>query len=60
MDTTQTAAVGTATKRKPFVGTGDFTRERHEGPQRTMEERCADIRRLQAEHPERLTIPLVR
>ena len=34
---------------KQYSGTGDFTRERHERPERSHEEVSADILRLQAE-----------
>jgi len=34
--------------------TGDFTIDRHILPQPTLEEIWADVRRLEAEHPERL------
>jgi len=34
---------------KQYSGTGDFTRERHERPERSHEEVAADILRLQKE-----------
>jgi len=56
-----TAQVTTdAVTREGFVRRGDFTKERHEKPERTMAEVAADILRLQAEHPERLTIKPIR
>jgi len=43
-----------------FIRRGDFTKERHERPERSEDEVWADIMRLQAEHPERLTIKPIR
>jgi hypothetical protein len=41
---------GTKTFLMMFSGTGDFTKERHELPEPTMEEAIAGINRLQEEH----------
>jgi hypothetical protein len=54
------STTATATQYENFVGRGDFTKERRERPQRTGAEIDADIQRLQAEYPERLTIRPVR
>jgi hypothetical protein len=43
-----------------FVGRGDFTKERHEWPKRSLDEIYADMACLEAEHPERLTIEPMR
>jgi hypothetical protein len=53
------SAISTTTPQK-FIGRGDFTKERHERPERSMEEIEADILRLEAEYPETLTINPVR
>ncbi|MDR2693410.1 MAG: hypothetical protein LBB74_04250 [Chitinispirillales bacterium] len=38
------------------MGYGDFTRERHERPERPLADIIADIMQDQVAHPERLTI----
>ncbi|GBU20755.1 hypothetical protein R80B4_00640 [Fibrobacteres bacterium R8-0-B4] len=48
------------TDSEKFIGRGDFTKERHDRPKRPKAEIVADIERLQAEYPERLTIRPVR
>jgi len=60
MSTAQAQATIGAVTREGFVRRGDWTKERHEKPERAMAEVAADILRLQAEHPERLTIKPVR
>jgi len=50
----------TPTERENLIGRGDFTMERHEKPKRSKAEIVADIERLQAEYPERLTVKPVR
>jgi len=54
MATAQAAAA--PIDRKKVIERGDFTKERHERPERSAAEVNAAILRMQAEHPERLTI----
>jgi len=47
--TTAQATVAPPIDLTNFIGRGDFTKKRHEKPERTEEEADADIMRIQAE-----------
>jgi hypothetical protein len=56
MSATATASANLTESCVPEDGYGDFTKERHERPERPIEDIITDIMRLQAAHPERLNV----